>query len=284
METSVHVGAYYAANHVLDSIQTICKRSFVRMLRRLSRPALVPAMLVVLLSSAGLRAAHPSHLEDKPTLEAVVAQIVKAQGGDKLKSVKSSKATGKIIIGGGQAEGRLTMVTARPNKARQEADLGGAKLIQAYDGATAWQINPFAGSNAPEKMSGEEADSLIESADLDGPFIDSEKKGYKLALAEDEEIDGTPVHVVKVTNKRGKTDTYYVDAATGLILKVRSKEKMQGAEVEMETVLSNYKEVNGIMTAHAIDRLINGQPFIQIVLDRVEYDAAVDDAMFSMPE
>lgn len=254
------------------------------MLRRLSRPALVPAMLVVLLSSAGLRAAHPSHLEDKPTLEAVVAQIVKAQGGDKLKSVKSSKATGKIIIGGGQAEGRLTMVTARPNKARQEADLGGAKLIQAYDGATAWQINPFAGSNAPEKMSGEEADSLIESADLDGPFIDSEKKGYKLALAEDEEIDGTPVHVVKVTNKRGKTDTYYVDAATGLILKVRSKEKMQGAEVEMETVLSNYKEVNGIMTAHAIDRLINGQPFIQIVLDRVEYDAAVDDAMFSMPE
>ncbi|MCS7079985.1 MAG: hypothetical protein NZ585_08030 [Chloracidobacterium sp.] len=254
------------------------------MLRRLSWPVFVPAILVVLMSSAGLRAAAGSPSGDKPTLEAVVAQIVKAQGGEKLKSVKSSKATGKVVIGGGQAEGKLTIVLARPNKMRQEIDLGGAKLVQAYDGTTVWQINPFTGSSKPEKVSGEEADSLIESADLDGPFIDSEKKGYKLALGEDEEIDGTPVHVVKVTNKRGETDTYYVDAATGLILKTRGKEKMQGAEVEMETVFSNYKEVNGIMTAHAVDRLIDGRPFIQIVLERLEYDVAVDDAMFSMPE
>ncbi|OYT69982.1 MAG: hypothetical protein CFK52_12405 [Chloracidobacterium sp. CP2_5A] len=254
------------------------------MLCRLSRPAFAPAMLAVLLSGISLLAVGKPTAGDDPDLESVVAQIVKAQGGDKLKGIRSIKTTGKVIIGGGQAEGALTSMAARPNKIRQEVSFGGAKLVQACDGATAWQINPFAGSAAPEKMSGDEANSLIDSADFDGPFIDSEKKGYKLALAEDEELDGTPVHVVKVTNKRGKVETYYVDAATGLLLKARGKETIQGNAVEVETLFSNYKEVNGIMTAHAIDRMIGGQPFLQIVLDRVEHNVEVEDSLFSMPE
>lgn len=68
----------------------------------------------------------------------------------------------------------------------------------------------------------------MDAADMDGPFVDSARKGYKLELAADEELDGTPVHVVKVTNKRGKVETYYVDAGSGLILKVRGKEKNPG--------------------------------------------------------
>lgn len=133
-------------------------------------------------------------------------------------------------------------------------------------------------------MTEDEASDLMDLADMDGPFVDSAKKGYKLELAADEELDGTPVHVVKVTNKRGKVQTYYADAKSGLILKVRGKEKIQGNEIEMETLLSNYKEVNGIMTAHAIDRLIGGRPFIQIVLDRVEHNVEVEDSLFKMPE
>jgi hypothetical protein len=38
------------------------------------------------------------------------------------------------------------------------------------------------------------------------------------------------------------------------------------------------------MTAHAIDRLIGGRPFIQIVLDRVEHNVEVEDSLFKMPE
>ncbi len=221
---------------------------------------------------------------DEPTLESVVAQIVKAQGGEKLKTIKSVKTTGKLVFGGGQAEGPLVGFVARPGKVRQEVSLGGAKLVQAYDGTTAWQINPFTGSSKPEKLAEDEAEDLMNAADLDGPFVDSAKKGYKLELAADEELDGTPVHVVKVTNKRGKVETYYVDAKSGLILKVRGKEKIQGNEVEVETLLSNYKEVNGILIAHAIDRLIGGQPFVQIVFERVEHNVEVEDNLFKMPE
>lgn len=252
------------------------------MLRRasLSPSGLLAVILLLVFGNAPANA----RATDESTLESVVAKIVKAQGGEKLKTVKSIKATGKLVIGGGQAEGPLVSFVVRPGKSRQEISLGGAKLIQAYDGTTAWQINPFTGSSKPEKMNEEEAATVIDAADLDGPFVDSAKKGYKLELAADEELDGAPVHVVKVTNKRGKTETYYVDAASGLILKVRGKEKIQGNEVEVETVLSNYKDINGIMTAHAIDRLIGGRPFIQIVFDQVEHNVEVGDDVFRMPE
>jgi outer membrane lipoprotein-sorting protein len=248
------------------------------MLRRTSLLSCGLLVCVLALAVGSARAA------DEPTLESVVAQIVKAQGGEKLKTIKSIKTSGKLVFGGGQAEGTLVGFVARPGKIRQEISLSGARLVQAYDGTTAWQINPFAGSSKPEKMSEDEAGDLMDSADMDGPFVDSAKKGYKLELAADEELDGTPVHVVKVTNKRGKVETYYVDAASGLILKVRGKEKIQGNEVEVETLLSNYKEVNGIMTAHAVDRLIGGQPFIQIVFDRVEHNVELEDSLFRMPE
>ncbi|MGQ9897993.1 MAG: hypothetical protein ACUVR8_10625 [Acidobacteriota bacterium] len=236
------------------------------------------AVVVALVFVAAARAA------DEPTLESVVAKIVAAQGGEKLKAIKSIRITGKLIFGGGQAEGPLVTLAVRSGKARQEVTLGGAKLIQAYNGETAWQVNPFTGSSKPEKMPADEAAQLIEAADLDGPFIDSAKKGYKLELAADEELDGAPVHVVKVTNKEGKKDTYYVDAKSGLILKVLGKDVVQGNEVEIETVLSNYKEVNGIMTAHAIDRFIKGQPFVQIVVERVEHNVEVEDSLFNLSE
>ncbi len=248
------------------------------MLRRASLLSCGLLVFALALAFGSARAA------DEPTLESVVAQIVKAQGGEKLKTIKSVKTTGKLVFGGGQAEGPLVGFVARPGKVRQEISLGGAKLVQAYDGTTAWQINPFAGSSKPEKMAEDEAGDLMDAADLDGPFVDSARKGYKLELAADEELDGTPVHVVKVTNKRGKVETYYVDAGSGLILKVRGKEKIQGNEVEVETLLSNYKEVNGIMTAHAVDRFIGGQPFLQIVFERVEHNVEVEDSLFKMPE
>jgi hypothetical protein len=121
------------------------------MLRRTSLLSCGLLVCVLALAVGSARAA------DEPTLESVVAQIVKAQGGEKLKTIKSIKTSGKLVFGGGQAEGTLVGFVARPGKIRQEINLGGARLVRSYDGTTAWQINPFAGSSKPEKMSEDEA-------------------------------------------------------------------------------------------------------------------------------
>lgn len=85
----------------------------------------------------------------------------------------------------------------------------------------------------------------MDAADMDGPFVDSARKGYKLELAADEELDGTPVHVVKVTNKRGKVETYYVDAGSGLILKVRGKEKSRAMRLKSRRCFPTTRKSTG---------------------------------------
>jgi len=232
----------------------------------------------------------------KPTLESVVAQIVEAQGGEKLKTIKSIKKSGKLVRFEGREGEMLKLVhfAVRPNKMRQEMSLRGAKIVQACDGTFVWLIDSSSASLSPRIIPKDQLNELIQSLfwvsspDFDGPFVDSAEKGYNLELMMDEKLNGTPVHVVKVTNKRGKVETYYVDAESGLILKVRSKEKIQGKgfgsrEFEIDTLFSDYKEVNGIMTAHAIDRFVDGQQVVQIVLDRVEHNVEVDDSLFKIP-
>lgn len=176
----------------------------------------------------------------KPTLESVVAQIVEAQGGEKLKTIKSIKKSGKLVRFKGREGEMLKLVhfAVRPNKMRQEMSLRGAKIVQACDGTFVWLIDSSSASLSPRIIPKDQLSELIQSLfwvsspDFDGPFVDSAEKGYNLELMMDEKLNGTPVHVVKVTNKRGKVETYYVDAESGLILKVRSKEKFRAKGLE----------------------------------------------------
>ena len=45
-------------------------------------------------------------------------------------------------------------------------------LVQAYDGTSGWKISPIFGRKDPEKMSMDDAKSLVEDAEIDGPLVD----------------------------------------------------------------------------------------------------------------
>ena len=82
--------------------------------------------------------------------------------------------TGKMLVNQGQLELTYTQTKKRPGRIRAESTLQGMTLVQAYDGAEGWKISPFQGRKDPEKMSADEAKSLIEDAEIDGPLVDWE--------------------------------------------------------------------------------------------------------------
>ncbi len=49
----------------------------------------------------------------------------------------------------------------RDDKVREEVILQGMAQVQAYDGRSAWQINPFGGRKDPEMMSQDDSKGLI---------------------------------------------------------------------------------------------------------------------------
>jgi hypothetical protein len=59
---------------------------------------------------------------------------------------------------------------------------------------------------------------------------------------------------------------------------------VQGVEMEIETIFSDYKEVGDLMMAHSIENRPKGQPGGQtITIQSVETDADMSDVQFSMP-
>jgi hypothetical protein len=85
--------------------------------------------------------------------------------------------------------------------------------------------------------------------------------------------------------KNGHVQHYYLDANTGVELKTMADVDLgTGQKQTIETEMSNYQQVNGILIPHSVKQTINGKPVVQMTIDKVEFNAAIDDALFRMPK
>src|SRR5437588_11792772 len=115
--------------------------------------------LVLFVISIGLCA----FAQEKPdlTVEQIVQKHLDALGGlDKLKAINTLSATGKAIMSEGQIEAPMLMQMKRPSSMRMEITVQGKKIVQAFDGTTAWMINPLMGANVPQKASEEDTQEM----------------------------------------------------------------------------------------------------------------------------
>jgi outer membrane lipoprotein-sorting protein len=226
------------------------------------------------------------------TVDEIVAKNLQAKGGaEKWKSVSSVKMSGKVSMQG--MELPLTVYAKRPNYSRQEIVVKDLQLVQAFDGTTAWFINPMMGSDGAQEAPAPLADLMKNSADFDGALIDYKSKGHtlefvgkeKLDVVGKEKLDPTEVYHLKLTMKNGHVTHYYLDAKSGIELKTTAEVDIgTGMKQPLETEMSNYQPVNGIMIPHSVKQTISGKPLSQMTIDKVEFNAPVDDALFKMPK
>ncbi len=59
---------------------------------------------------------------------------------------------------------------------------------------------------------------------------------------------------------------------------------MQGVDTEAETIFSNYKYVDEILSPFAIETKMNGETVMQMVFDEITYNVDTSDSIFEMPE
>ncbi len=218
------------------------------------------------------------------TVDEIISKHLAARGGaDDEKAVKSVKMSGKILVQGGALELPGTMQIKRPGMMRMDLAIQGKSIVQAFDGTTGWAVNPFEGSSEPQKASEADTRELAEDADLDGPLVDHKAKGYTIDLAGKEDFEGTPVYKLKVTAKNGDVSYFYLDAGNFLSLKEVSKRKVQGVEAEIESLLGDYKPVEGMMMPFSIENKVGGRTVAQYVIEKIEFNTTMDDANFRMP-
>lgn len=218
------------------------------------------------------------------SVDELVAKYIEAKGGmAKLKGIQSLRITGKMIAPQGM-EIPVVMSQKRPKSFRMEFSFQGMTGVQAYDGSKGWAVMPFTGKKDPEQMTADDAKEIDEQADIDGPLVDYKTKGNTVELAGKEQVEGADAYKLKVTLKNGNTRYMYLDAESYLEVKVESKRMARGTEVEGESYISNYKEVEGMMMPFAVENGMKGNPMRQkIVVDKIEVNPTLSDSLFAMP-
>lgn len=202
-------------------------------------------------------------------------------GQENLTDVNTSISTGMSLQQG--MEMPFKFITKRPDKAYLEIEVQGAKMVQAYDGENGWMIAPWTGSAEPIDLTGPDLRGVMNMSDMDGPLWDYEKKGHTLELQGKEDLDGSKVFVLKLTRKEGDIEYYYMDAENYVVLKVLTKTIVNGSEVEVEALMSNFKEVNGYLTAFTTEQKFNGQTGMTLNIEEMRFNEKVDDSLFSKP-
>ncbi len=216
------------------------------------------------------------------SVEEVLDRYYEAIGGlDAWKNLQTMKASGTLDVMGGMAQGPFSIVQKRPSKFVMEIDIQGLRIVQAFDGETAWQINPMLGSAEPQEADESTEQVLKEQSDLDGPLIGWREDGNQIAVVGHENVDGTDAIKLEVTLKNGETSYYYLDGERYVPIRIVSVREIQGAPTESSTILGDYREVGGLLFPFSIevDTPVGRQA---LTFDTIEVNVEVDDGAFSM--
>lgn len=214
------------------------------------------------------------------TADEIVANNLKAKGGvEKLKAISSVKMTGTLSAQGKELP--MTVYSKRPNMLRQDITTPAGNVVQAFDGVTPWVIPP--GADVAREVTGPQAEGAKKNADFDSPLLDYAAKGHKVELVGKEKVGTADVYHLKLVKKDGAIEHYYIDVTSGLEVKRAAEVDAGGVTQTLESELSNYKSVDGMMIPHTMKQSVSGMPVMQMNIEKIEFNAPIADALFRMP-
>lgn len=214
-------------------------------------------------------------------LDEVLDNYFEVLGQETIVKAKSSQTTGKMIQMG--LEIPFKQFSQAPKNFRVEATFQDMTLIQTFNGEEGWSINPFMGSTEPVAMGEMELKSFEVQADYEGQLWNWKDKGYIVTLEDNEDVEGVDCFVVKAVNKDEDIYTYFIDSENYVLIKMNSKVKLQGQEIESDTFMSNYKEGDGFVYAGKMETKMGGQTTATIVIDEMTIGEKYDKSMFDKP-
>jgi outer membrane lipoprotein-sorting protein len=257
-------------------------------------------MRLILMTCALLAAAMPVFAQT-PTVDDLLAKNLESRGGaEKLKAISTRKVAGMVTVQvqmppGAQQPGAqqpaepapqtlqmpMQVLAKRPNLMLQEMKMQDRRVVTAFDGQQAWAINPMIGPSA-QLLQGVQADLIRDQAQFDGPLAYAKQRGDKMEVLGKEAIDGAPAWKIAITHG-DKTTTVYLDEKTALERKVSASVTQGGTQLLVESVISDYQPVDGVMVPRKVQTLVGGQTQATVTIDKVEFNLPIEDTEFKMP-
>lgn len=214
--------------------------------------------------------------------EDILKKMIDAQGGRiALEKIQDTILTGYMEMVQMGLGGSLTTYQKEPNKLRMDATVQGTVVSQSFDGETAWMTNPMTGiaEEMPLVMSKDFARSALGNEAL----LDPEKFGITYSLTDRELIEGKEYFVLTQNFSDGFKAIFFIDPETFLLYKTNTTSKNElNEEVEVETIFSDYKNIEGILVAHTLVTYQGDQEFMKMTITEVEFNTGLEDSWFNL--
>jgi hypothetical protein len=214
-----------------------------------------------------------------PDAKQIIAKFVDAIGGEKaLTGIKSIRATGTFEIAGAGISGNVEILSARPNKQRQHAEVPGLGSIdEGFDGTVGWSIDPMSGPSLAK-------DRLLQQMKDDAEFDSALHKPEfvkSMTTMEKTEFDGHPAYKVKMVLVSGLERVEYFDVQSGFQIGSEEDRESQMGTTHAVTTIRDYKKFGAFMQPTFLSANVMGADQI-IHVATFEYDAVPADA-FALP-
>lgn len=223
------------------------------------------------------------------TVDEILAQHIENSGGkDAWSSIKSMEMS--ATIKSPQGEIGMKTIQMSPDKIYQEMNMMGQKIVQGFDGETAWMVNPMTGSTTPQPMPDALKQQFLENAqDMGSVWLDYASKGHKVTLEGSETVDGVDTYKIQLIRKKSDAaqevkETYFFDKENYIPIAMNvTADQGPTAGMTIQTKLSDYKETNaGVLMAHYVETSVMGQSS-SVVIDEIKVNVDVDENVFKMP-
>jgi hypothetical protein len=216
----------------------------------------------------------------------VLEKVIEASGGRKaLENIKDTTISGLFDITQMGMEGTMTISHKEPNMFRQDIEIMGMVITNAFDGETGWMVNPQTG--AAEELPEERQEEAKRGALGYGTAIllYPEKHGVTYKFKGEETVDDVKCTVLEQAFADGHIALMYIDASTHLIYKTKQPSMNQmGVEVETEVIFSDYKDIDGLPSPHLVTIFQDGEEFAVMNVSEIKYNSGYEDSFFKMEQ
>ena len=212
------------------------------------------------------------------SVDLIIQKHIEASGGEEnLNHLKGIIYDGEALMGPNKAG--FTIKQLEPEYVVTTIELNSFSMHQLYDGSKGWVIQNVNGEISTQEMDAKATARIKLQGDLQGPLVNYTEKGISVTFDSFSDEYGDPLIKLLVIYSDGRPNQfYYLDIDTFLTRRTKVVEKVSdpnngdlpSEEIVVETVMEDYRNVNGFMLPFTLITYSNGEKISELKMSSVK--------------